>query len=680
MVRIGDGPGVWLRASPDVPGVFQCQHQCGGMQRAHSRRSPGVPCPGPGPTRGRGLRGGGRGRRRGVRGARGQGPVTGRGAAGRPASRQHRLRGGAADCWRNRSARGHLDLQPGCFGLRASDRAQRGAWLHLQGRPVGGHAGGRAGRGRAMTRRRWGLFTLCVAVAGWIIGGEWVSIRQHVPENHLIDALGGLSFLVAGLVALDRRPHNRMGRLMIAYALVSYFGNWGNLQVAVVPMIGLIGQQLGGPLLAQMVLSFPTGRLRTRFERFTIGTIWAFAVGVGVVIVLAFDPRADGCARCAWEPAAFPSRNAVLTALLAGQRAGFFLFLLFLAAVWLRWRRATPAERRDLAPLWVAVCIYVLVGLMGAFASPDTTGQPFAYLVWELQSVLQIGLPVVFVWGLLSTRLARSAVGELVMELGRPLLPGELRACLAGALGDPLLEVLYPREWLDGWVDGGGQPGSLPEAASGPRAKTVTVVERDGRPLAALIHDPALDPGLVRAAAAAAGMAIANERLQAEVRAQLEEVRASRQRIVEAAAELKQAIAELRELARGIHPAILTEEGLPAAVEALADRSSLPVRVRADFDERLTGPIEAVAYFVVAESLANVTKHARASGARVELSRCDGTLRVEVTDDGIGGADASRGSGLRGLEDRVAAVRGSFHVKNLPGGGTRVLAEIPCDA
>jgi signal transduction histidine kinase len=577
-----------------------------------------------------------------------------------------------------------------------------------------------------MTRRGWGLLAVGVAVAGWILGGEWVSIRQHVPENHLIDALGGLSFLAAGLVALDRRPHNRMGWLMIAYAVVSYLGNWGNLQAPVVPMAGLIGQQLSGPILALMVLSYPTGRLRTRFERFVIGTIWAFAIGVGVVIALAFDPRADGCTRCAWEPAAFPDKDAVLTALLAAQRAGFFVFVLFLAAVWLRWRRATPAERRDLAPLWVAVCIYVLVGLMGAFASPDTTAQPFAYLIWELQSVLQIGLPVVFVWGLLSARLARSAVGDLVMELDRPLLPGELRVCLARTLGDPSLEVRYARQGLDGWVDGDGQPGSLPETATGQRARTVTVVERDGQPLAALIHDPALDPELVRAAAAAAGMAIENERLQAEVRAQLEEVRASRQRIVEAGdaerrrvernlhdgaqqrmatlalslamlrdraagdpalaasldqatAELKQAIAELRELARGIHPAILTEEGLPAAVEALADRSSLPVRVRADFDARLPGPVEATAYFVVAESLANVTKHARAARARVELSRCDGTLRVEVTDDGIGGAGASRGSGLRGLEDRVAAVRGSLHVKNLPEGGTRVLAEIPCD-
>ncbi len=252
------------------------------------------------------------------------------------------------------------------------------------------------------------------------------------------------------------------------------------------------------------------------------------------------------------------------------------------------------------------------------------------------------------------------------------------------------------------------------------------MVEREGEPLAALIHDPALDEGLVRGAAAAAGMAIVNERLQAEVRAQLEEVRASRRRIVEAgdaerrrvernlhdgaqqrmvtlaislamlrdrasidpamaasldqaAAELKQAIAELRELARGIHPAILTEEGLSAAVEALADRSSVQVRVVADFDERLPGPIEAIAYFVVSESLANVTNYARASAAQVELSRRNGHLRVEVTDDGVGGADASHGSGLRGLEDRVSAVRGSFRVQDAPGGGTCVLAEIPCD-
>jgi signal transduction histidine kinase len=451
-----------------------------------------------------------------------------------------------------------------------------------------------------------------------------------------------------------------------------------------------------------------------------VGVIWASAIAVDVVLVLVFSPRAGGCTSCAWEPAPLPSRPAYTTALWAYQRAGFVLVLLFFAAVWLRWRRATRAERLVLAPLWVAVSIIAVVYLMGAFASPFPDADPFAYLIWELQGVLQVSLPIVFVWGLLSTRLARSAVGDLMVELERPQPPGELQASLARALGDPSLELRYAREGQDGWVDARGQPGTLPGPGAGPRARTVTMVERQGRPLAALIHDPALDQGLVRAAAAAAGMTIENERLHAEVRAQLEEVRASRQRIVEAgdrerrrvernlhdgaqqrlatlalslamirdrdgadpaaaallaeaSAELKQAIGELRELARGIHPAILTEEGLPAAVESLADRSALPVRVLADFEARLPEPVEAVAYFVVSESLANVAKYARASSAQVEMSRCNATLRVEVLDNGIGGADAARGSGLRGLEDRVAAVRGRFcgdpRVRGDPGAG-----------
>jgi signal transduction histidine kinase len=115
-------------------------------------------------------------------------------------------------------------------------------------------------------------------------------------------------------------------------------------------------------------------------------------------------------------------------------------------------------------------------------------------------------------------------------------------------------------------------------------------------------------------------------------------------------------------------------------VESLADRSPFPVRVAADFDDRLPGPAETAAYFVVSEALANVAKYACASRAWVELSRCNGTLRVQVLDDGVGGADPARGSGLRGLQDRISAVRGSFRVETPPAGGTRVLAEIPCDA
>jgi signal transduction histidine kinase len=580
-----------------------------------------------------------------------------------------------------------------------------------------------------MTRRRWWLAALAVLCTVWVLGGEWVSIHHHVGENHLLDALGGLAYLAGGIIVLDRRPGNLIGPLMIAYGMVGYFGNWGNADVPVLPLLGVsIGQYAGIPILAQILLSYPTGRLHTTFDRLVTGLIYANAIAVNLVILLVFNPRAGGCA-CAWEPGPFPSRAVYLTATSVVQRLGAALAVLFLTAVWLRFRRATPAERRDLAPLWVAICVIALTYLLGAFGSPDPLHDSFSYLIYELQQVLQLSVPVIFVWGLLSARLARSAVGDLVEELDRPLPPEQLRASLTRALRDPSLELLYARAGQDGWMTAAGRHGSLPGPGPGTGAqpRAFTLVERDGRPLAALVHDPALDPGLVRGAAAAAGMAIDNARLHAEVRAQLEEVRASRQRIVEAGdrerrrvernlhdgaqqrlaalalslamlrdrdgadaaqatslaqalAELKQAIEELRELARGIHPAILTEEGLPAAVESLADRSPDPVRVMADFEARLPEPVEAVAYFVVAESLANVAKYAHASGARVELSRCNGSLRVAIVDDGVGGADPSRGSGLRGLEDRVCAVGGTFRVDSPSGEGTLVQAEIPCDA
>jgi len=362
--------------------------------------------------------------------------------------------------------------------------------------------------------------------------------------------------------------------------------------------------------------------------------------------------------------------------------------------------------------------------------------------------------------------LARSAVGDLVVALDRPLAPGGLQAALARTLADPALEVVYalerePRvELRDGeerrWVDANGRPVALPPPAVAPGlgagagtgagrgARVATFVERNGRPLAALVHDPALDPGLVRAAGAAAAMAVENERLHAQVRAQLEEVRASRARIVQASdqerrriernlhdgaqqrlltlslalhtarrqlaalgtaadpalvatlrgasQELRLAIGELRELARGIHPAILTDAGLGPALGSLAGRAAVPVTLVELPPGRLPGPVEAAAYFVVCEALANLTKHAHAASATVRArldhdqrtGRLDqeqtAGLLVEVCDDGVGGADPARGSGLRGLHDRVAAVGGRLEVTSPPGQGTLVRAWLPCPA
>jgi signal transduction histidine kinase len=148
--------------------------------------------------------------------------------------------------------------------------------------------------------------------------------------------------------------------------------------------------------------------------------------------------------------------------------------------------------------------------------------------------------------------------------------------------------------------------------------------------------------------------------------------------LAEAVAELQAAVTDLRELARGIHPAILTEGGLYAALESLATRSPVPVRVEAAFDSRLPANVEATAYFVASEALANVAKHAHAHSATVAARRANGSLVVEVEDDGVGGADLDGGSGLRGLVDRVEAQGGSLSIVSPERGGTRVVGVIPC--
>ena len=142
--------------------------------------------------------------------------------------------------------------------------------------------------------------------------------------------------------------------------------------------------------------------------------------------------------------------------------------------------------------------------------------------------------------------------------------------------------------------------------------------------------------------------------------------------------ELDEALKELRELVRGIHPTVLSDRGLAGAVEALAERAPLPVVVSGLPAQRLPERVELAAYFVVCEALTNVAKYASATRVSVTMSKADGSLAVEISDDGIGGADMGRGTGLRGLSDRLAAIEGRLEVDSAPGLGTTVRASIPC--
>jgi signal transduction histidine kinase len=340
--------------------------------------------------------------------------------------------------------------------------------------------------------------------------------------------------------------------------------------------------------------------------------------------------------------------------------------------------------------------------------------------VGVLLLVLAVASAVVTIAVLGGLRLAVRAYTRAV--LGRRGQEGPIRELLAERVGDRTLSIAY---WLpdrEVFVDELGRKVRLPDPGSG---RTWTAVEHDGRRVAAIIHDAELDttPELVNAAAAAAALALDNERLKADLRARVEELRISRARIVEAADaarrrlerdlhdgaqqqlvslaldlrmlrarvkdtdlvpmveelsdKLAVALAELRELARGIHPAILTDRGLGPAVQGLADRVPLPVEVDVELDDRPVPQIEAAAYFVTAEALTNVARYARAHEARVRIRRSDAGVEVVVSDDGVGGADVEGGTGLRGLQDRLAALDGSLSIHSPAGLGTTLRAVIP---
>jgi signal transduction histidine kinase len=333
-----------------------------------------------------------------------------------------------------------------------------------------------------------------------------------------------------------------------------------------------------------------------------------------------------------------------------------------------------------------------------------------------------VSVPAAFLIGLLRSRLARGGLADLFRDLKTTGGIG-LQEALAKTLGDPSLVVAYRLPESLGYADADGRPVLVPPVAAD---RSVATVESDGTELVALVYDASLDddPELVEAVRAAAGMALENERLHAEAHSRLAEVQASRERIVAASdaerrrlernlhdgaqqrlvalslqlrllegrvgddpsaralvstasSELAESLAELRELARGIHPAVLNH-GLAAALDSLAARSPVPTTVTYEANGPLPEPVELAAYFVASEALANVAKYAQATAASVRVSHTPTDAVIEIADDGVGGADESRGSGLRGLADRVEALDGRLTVVSPAGAGTTVVAELPC--
>jgi signal transduction histidine kinase len=532
--------------------------------------------------------------------------------------------------------------------------------------------------------RRLGLLGSAAVAVG--LAAEWVRVGWDDPRHWIPDLTVGWTFIGCGLVAARRRPESRSGLLMAATGFTWFVGNFAQVGVAAVAWVAAQLVYLHRGPLVQLLLTYPSGRSGSRLVR------GAVVVGYVVAVITPI-----------WRSGATIVLAVLLLAVCARDYARSVG----------RLRRARRIALQAAAGLSV-----VLLAIAGAnlLLPPAEVSGP-SLLVYEAAlCVLAGGLLA----GLLVAPWRQADVADLVVELGQAR-PGTLRGALARALGDPSLEIGY---WLPDravFVDAEGRVLALPDPGTG---RSVTVVEREGQPVAALVHDPAVleDPGLVEAVTSAAQLAAANARLRAEVQARVEELGASRRRILAARDEerrrlerrlhegaearlgelavtlrrgqglaageqtrdqlahaedqLGRTLEELRRLAQGLHPRVLAEHGLADALAALAKDLLLPVEIKVT-GNRLPQRVAAAAYFVCAEALTNTAKHAAATRVTVAVTASDGRLRVEITDDGVGGADPARGSGLRGLADRVEASGGTLQVQSVPGRGTHLAAEIP---
>ena len=570
------------------------------------------------------------------------------------------------------------------------------------------------------------LAVLTLAWAGWAISRSLRLHEQGVP----IDWVGlafiwsGLALVAIGLLAWATRNNARTGWLI---AVCGFLFLVGSLGVTRVPVLWTLGAGLSSafmPVLAFLALTFPARRVAGSVARLALVLVAVSAITWGPPNLLFSVPQDYGCTGCP------DSTNLVL--LPGHEELGWTLAVWYLRltlVAWglllavLAWRLvvATAPARRVLAPVYIAIAVYALSQL--------EVSSVILLRDWALLQASQFAqatalslLPLGFAFGLVLARGRRWRVGNLAVELEQAHEPQRLEAAIGRALGDPSAE-LGTWSQTDGCYLAHGHALVLPEPGG---TRAATLIEHEGEPIAAIVHDAALvhDERLIQGVAAITRLALLNEQLAEEVQLRLDEVVASRARIVaaadaerervernlhdgaqqrlvtlslqlrllqervdydhevagivgEALDELGVALAELRELAQGLHPSVLTDHGLASALEYLAEHAPLPVAVNAPPD-RYPAAVEATAYYVAAEALTNVAKYAHANRANVVVATRNGHLTIEVNDDGVGGADASRGSGLRGLADRAAALGGRLEVESPPIGGTRVFASLPC--
>ena len=568
---------------------------------------------------------------------------------------------------------------------------------------------------------RTGALLAGVALA---LATQW-RVWDDTPALAVVNGTVSVAFVLTGALLAEYREQRANGRLM-ALTGVAWSGVWLDAwNNPVLSVIALFCPTLYAVAGATVLLRYPAGRLPSTTHRvFVVALLgWLLTVYLGSALVSGTEVLGSLGQAPYRPPPLFPPEAAGVLRVI--DTAGAVLLgTAFVVLLVRKVRGARGLDRGELVPVVigaVAAGVALFSYRVGkVFADSDEAVTALRLV----HAVALLAVPVAFGAAALRRGLERGAVADVVVGLsGAATLP-EVRERLRRALRDPSLDVLYWVPEEGGYVDTDGRVAeNAPESAAD--RLVVPVKAGDGGRLALVLADPGLGRHgrLVEAAVSAGALALENARLQAGIRAQLEQVRASRARIVEAGlaerrrlernlhdgaqqrllaltmqlgavrtavadegtrtlvdtarADLRQAVAELRDLARGLHPAVLSQAGLGPALESVAER--LPVPVHLDVPaERYPPTVETAVYFLACKAMTNAAKHADANHVRVTVRAADGRLFVEVLDDGVGGATASDGGGLTGLQDRVAALGGSLVVDSPTGSGTRIAASIPC--
>jgi signal transduction histidine kinase len=462
--------------------------------------------------------------------------------------------------------------------------------------------------------------TVAVVLAALACGGAVVALV--VTSDHqdakvvwaIFGPVAGWSFIGTGLYAWRLRPESRVGLLMILLGFAWFLSALGLSDAALPYTLAQIVGGLWGALFLQLVMTFPSGRIADARDRAIVVAGYLVFTLASVPALLFAGPHELGCDDCP-ETLLLVHRDATAAGVMLALQALLYtaLFAVVLVRLTRRWRHTAPLERMQLTPVYASGLLTFLLVTVGQLGAGD--------VAWWAAFAAMAMLPFGFLAGLLRSHLAH--------------LDDELRL-------------------------------RLQEVRSS-RARVVEAGDAERRRLERNLHDGA--QGRLVAVAMLLGQARSSVEAPSELATTLDR----------ALQELRTSLAELRELARGLHPPVLTDRGLEAAVAALAGRSPVPVDVDVDVDgaERLPASVETTAYYVISEALANIAKYAHATAATVRVRHAGGRLLVAVDDDGVGGADAARGSGLRGLAERIEALDGTIALDSPPGEGTRMRVEIP---